>query len=267
MRKITFSADKGGVGKTTTVCNLAVGLSKRGHKILVVDMDEQGDATWVLLGQRPPRARDLKRGDPLPPSTRALLTGLYTLEQVTVPAPRYPNLFIVPSNRDTQVAAQELVPVPGSHSTLYRVVKNLPEELYDFVLIDTGKGGDILVTNSLAAADEVYIMVVPGRLEIDAIRRTIDLVGEVQRNIFFGEKHPVVAGLILTRTDHYTVTTSTHELIEQTYPGLLLRTSIPKNIDLEKATGRATSIFDFTPNASGAIAYAALVEEIINHGK
>ncbi|HEY59196.1 MAG TPA: AAA family ATPase [Anaerolineae bacterium] len=78
MKKIVFTNDKGGVGKTTTVANLAVGLSQRGKQVLVVDMDPQADVTYALLGQRAP---EMKRGY-LPPTIHALLLGHHSLDQV-----------------------------------------------------------------------------------------------------------------------------------------------------------------------------------------
>jgi chromosome partitioning protein len=76
MRRIVFTNDKGGVGKTTTVANLAVGLSEQGKRTLVVDMDPQADATFALLAERPPEAGS----GYVPPTTHALLTGHYAIE-------------------------------------------------------------------------------------------------------------------------------------------------------------------------------------------
>ena len=92
MRKIVFTNDKGGVGKTTTVANLAVGLARQGKKTLVIDMDPQADVTYALLGQRAPEAGQ----GYMPPTAHALLTGHYTIEQVILEVPRYKNLYIIP---------------------------------------------------------------------------------------------------------------------------------------------------------------------------
>ncbi len=89
MRKIVLTNDKGGVGKTTTVANLAVGLARKGRKTLVIDMDPQADVTYALLGQRAPEAAN----GYVPPTTHALLTGHYSIDQVTLEVARYPNLF------------------------------------------------------------------------------------------------------------------------------------------------------------------------------
>ena len=80
MRRIVFTADKGGVGKTTTVANVAVRLHELGKKVLVVDMDPQADVTFALLGERAPEAGH----GYMPPTVHALLTGQYTFDQVLI---------------------------------------------------------------------------------------------------------------------------------------------------------------------------------------
>jgi len=145
MRQIVFTNDKGGVGKTTTVVNLAVGAASRGTRVLVVDMDPQADATFALLAQRPPEAG---RGY-IPPSAYSLLTGHYTLQQVILAAPRYPHLSMVPANADLADAALKVSRRP---TRLRRSLQDLPNGAFDLVLIDTGKGLDPLAVNALAGA-------------------------------------------------------------------------------------------------------------------
>jgi chromosome partitioning protein len=164
MRRVVFTNDKGGVGKTTKATNLAVGLSKQGRRKLVVDMDPQADATFALLAERPPEAAS----GYLPPTTHALLTGHYLVEQVILKTPRYQNLSIIPSNEDLADAALRLAQRP---TRLRHLLDGLPRDAYDVVLIDTGMGLDPLAINVLAAAKEVVIMVSPWRLELDAIAR------------------------------------------------------------------------------------------------
>src|SRR5688572_10186667 len=164
MKRIVFINDKGGVGKTTTVANLAVGLARKGRKTLVVDMDPQADVTYALLGERAPEAKN----GYLPPTAHALLTDHYSVEQVILPIERYPNLSIIPSNSDLADAALKLAQRP---TRLRSLLDGLGEGAFDVILIDTGKGLDPLAINALAAAQEVIVMVAPGKLELDAIAR------------------------------------------------------------------------------------------------
>ncbi len=261
MRKIVITNDKGGVGKTTTVANLSVGLARKGCKTLVVDVDPQGDATFAILGARPPL---ITRDKPLPKTTYSLLLEKYDLAEVTIKAPRYPNLAIVPSNSDLSQASTQLASQPGSQTVLMQALQSLGSDVYDFVLIDTGKGLDLLVINALAAADDVMVMIKPGSLEIDALKRMMNHIELVRNRTLLGADRPKLMGILLTITNRYSVAKDTQELLEQLYPGKLLNTIIPDNIDLQKAISRAQSIFEFRPESRGAQAYEQLTEEVFS---
>jgi chromosome partitioning protein len=255
MKRLVFTNDKGGVGKTTTVANLAVGLSQRGKKVLVVDMDPQADVTFALLGQRAPEAGE----GHVPPTTHALLIGHYPVEDVILDVPRYRSLFVIPSNADLADAATKLSHRP---TRLLHLLKNLPEEKFDVVLIDTGKGLDPLAINALTAAQSVIAMVSPGRLELDAIERVGENVRLVREEILLGADNPTIKGILLTLADPYTITRDTLARLRDRYPRLLLDTVIPKNNDLQKAIGRARSIFEVAPESKGAKAYQQLLGEL-----
>jgi chromosome partitioning protein len=255
MKRIVFTNDKGGVGKTTTVANIAVGLSKQGIKTLVVDMDPQADVTFALLGERAPEAQ---KGY-LPPTIHALLTGHYPIDQVIIKTPRYPKLSIIPSNADLADAAIKLAQRP---TRLRRLLQELTPGSYDVILIDTGKGLDPLAINALAAAQEVIVMVSPGRLELDAINRMKEHVKLVRDEVLLGAKEPVIRGILLTLADPYSITRDTASRIQSQLPELLFNTRIPKNNDLQKAIGRALSIFEVAPNSRGAEAYLNFIEEL-----
>lgn len=255
MKKIVFINDKGGVGKTTTVANLAVGLARKGRKTLVIDMDPQADVTYALLGQRPPEARN----GYLPPTAHALLTDHYTIEQVILPIENYPNLSIIPANSDLADAALKL----GNRPTrLLTLLDNLSEGAFDVILIDTGKGLDPLAVNALAAAQDVIVMVAPGKLELDAIARIQENVKLVREEVLRKSSEPNIRGILLTLADQYSITRDTQDRIVKQYPGLLFQTMIPKNNDLQKAIGRAQSVFEVAPSSTGALAYQRLLEEL-----
>lgn len=255
MRRIVFTNDKGGVGKTTTVANLAVGLANKGLKTLVIDMDPQADVTYALLGQRAPEAGQ----GYIPPTIHALLTGHYTIEQVILEIPRYKNLFLIPSNSDLAEAALKLAQRP---TRLRSLLDGLPEASFDVVLLDTGKGLDPLAINALVAAQEVIVMVSPGKLELDAIARMFENVKLVRDEILLKAKEPNITGILLTMADPYSITRDTQERLKMQYPGLLLQTIIPKNNDLQKAIGRAQSVFEVAPSSRGALAYQQLLVEL-----
>ena len=255
MKRIVFTNDKGGVGKTTTVANVAVGLSQQGTKTLVVDMDPQADVTFTLLSQRAPEAQD----GYIPPTIHALLTGHYSIDQAIMKVPRYPGLSIIPSNADLADAAMKLAQRP---TRLRRLLDDLPEDDFDVVLIDTGKGLDPLAINALAASHYVIVMVSPGKLELDAIARMQEHVELVRDEVLLKSREPVIRGILLTLSDPYTITRDTIARIQKQYPKLLLETIIPKNNDLQKAIGRARSIFEVAPKSKGAQAYRKVIKEL-----
>jgi chromosome partitioning protein len=145
---------------------------------------------------------------------------------------------------------------------LKRLLLNLTPESYQVILIDTGKGLDPLAINALAAADEVVIMVTPGRLELDAIARMQDHVRLVRDEVLLQSETPVVKGILMTLADRYSITRDTWMRIQHGYPKLLFNTIIPKNNDLQKAIGRASSIFEVAPDSKGAEAYRKLIQEL-----
>ena len=255
MRRIVFTNDKGGVGKTTTVANLAVGLAQKGRKILVIDMDPQADVTFTLLAQRP---REAASGY-IPPTTHSLLTGHYTLNQTISAAPRYPNLSIIPANSDLADSSLRLAQNP---TRLKRILQEIPQDTYDVILIDTGKGLDTLAVNALAASEEVIVILSPGRLELDAIERMREHVALVRNEVLQGAETPIIRGILLTLADPFSITRDTLERIRKLYPDMLFQTIIPKNNDLQKAVGRASSIFEVAPHSKGADAYQKLIEEL-----
>jgi chromosome partitioning protein len=255
MRRIVFTNDKGGVGKTTTVANLAVGLARKGGKTLVIDMDPQADVTFTLLAQRPHEAA----GGYIPPTTHSLLTGHYTLQQSMLEVPRYPGLFLIPANSDLADASLRLAQNP---TRLKRILDELPPDDFDVILIDTGKGLDTLAVNSLAASEEVIVILTPGRLELDAIERMREHVQLVRNEVLQGADTPVIRGILLTLADPYSITRDTLARIRKLYPDQFLTSIIPKNNDLQKAVGRASSIFEVAPHSKGAEAYQKLMEEL-----
>lgn len=287
MRRIVFAADKGGVGKTTTVANAAVRLAELGGKVLVVDVDGQGDATYALLSTRPPL---MKPGAQAHPSMYALMVEQAEFKDVVVQAPRYPSINVLPSNKDLDRAPLLMANDPGGTTILKRALDALPKDLYDFVLIDTAKGRDLLLINSVAAAHEVVAMVTPGTLELDAVDRTMEHVESVRSKTLLGADYPKVIGILMTRAEIRsdeaieTLTASASRLLEETHPGMLFKTIIPEAVDYRKAISMSMSIFEYEEKkrqstaadegsryvARGqrlAEAYEEFVQEVLDHGE
>jgi len=287
MRRIVCTADKGGVGKTTTIANMAVRLMELGKKVLVVDVDGQGDASYAILGLRPPL---MEKGKRVRPSMYALMVEQADFKEVVVSAPRYNGIDVLPSNKDLDRAPLLMANDPGGTTVLKRIIDSLPSDTYDYVLIDTAKGRDLLLINAVAAADDVVIMVTPGTLEIDAVARTIDHVDAVRTKTLINAKRPRVIGILMTRaevrTDNSieTLTASARRVLDENYPGKLFKTIIPESVDYRRAISMAVSIFEYAARKRQATtegsnsrytvrgkrlaeAYEQFVQEVINHGR
>lgn len=287
MRRIVFTADKGGVGKTTTVANVAVRLMDLGKKVLVVDADGQGDVTYAILGARPPL---MEPGKKIHPSMFHLLVEQVDFSDVVVKSPRYKNIHLLPSNKDLDRANVHIANNPGGTTVLKFSLDGLPKRAYDFVLIDTAKGRDVLLINAVAAADEAVVMATPGTLEVDAVSRTIAHVNDVREKTLLGGDKPKVIGILMTRADARsdenieTVTSSARSSLGKKHPGLLYKTIIPEAVDFRKSISQSVSIFEFEarkrPSSKGdedsrytvrgrkaAEAYEEFVEELVKHGR
>lgn len=284
MRKIVFTNDKGGVGKTMTVANVAVGLASRGNSILVADMDGQGDVTKTILGTRPPLIGSQNK---VPPSMYHLIVEEAEFDQVKISSPRYKNLDILPANLDLhRRAPMQLANTIGGNNMLLRIFNGLNPRRYDYVLIDTGKGLDLLVINSLVASDEVVILTRPGARDLEAVGRTKEYVDEVRVKTLQGADRPHVIGILLTHAetrgdkDAVTNTSSSREYLRANFPGLLFKTEIPDSKDYGKAAGRSLSIFEFTAKQRktnkgkytvrgqrAALPYDTFIEELTHHAR
>ena len=105
-------------------------------------------------------------------------------------------------------------------------------------------------------------MVAPGKLELDAIARIQEHVTLVRDEVLLQAGEPNITGILMTLADPYSITRDTHDRIQKQYPGLLINSTIPKNNDLQKAIGRARSIFEVAPSSKGALAYQELIKEL-----
>ena len=266
MRRIVFTNDKGGVTKTTSVGNVGVRLANMGYKTLLVDLDSQGDLTDLILGTKPPLIADVGLQH-IPATAYTLMTNKHTLSEATVTAPRYPKLDIIPCNDDIAGAASDLANKPGGQAVLLDILLELPENHYDYVLIDTGKGFDLLVINALAAATDVLILTTPGKFELDAVERMVKRTEQVRTKILRGSEYPKVLGIVLADSNNYTVARDAEAILRQRFPDKLFQTVVPRSDEMRKAVGRSMSIFDYNPKSKIGQGFEALIQEILTHVK
>ena len=249
MAKITsFSNQKGGVGKTTTCVNLSAYLAIMGKKVLLIDIDPQGNATTGLGINK----TALKK------STYSLLTGDYDdVKELIKPTP-IKNLDIIPSNIDLAGAEIELVNLPSRDRIMTEAIKNIKDD-YDYITIDCPPSLGLLTINALAASNSVLI---PIQSEFYALEGLSQLMNTIRLVIKHLNPSLTLEGVVLTMYDNRSLMSrQIAEEIKKYYSKKLYTIKIPRNIRLSEAPSHGVPIHIHDPNCSGALAYAALAKE------
>lgn len=251
MSKIyAFANQKGGVGKTTSSVNLASGLALADQRVILIDMDPQANSTFVLTGQTHEEA-----------NIYHVLKDDVELNEILVTT-AVPGLQVAPSDIDLAGAEVELLQVVGGQQRLRTALTSLQAN-YDYIIIDAPPSLGLLTINTLAAADGVIIPVDCGFFSLRGIvqlERTIDKVCK-----HLGSRVSLV-GVLCTMFDNTNVAKDAVNAVRQRFGNLAFNTVIPKNVKLEEAHSRAQHIFSYAPESTGAQAYQALVQEVLNRG-
>ncbi len=253
MRRIAFISEKGGTGKTTTAINVAVGLAKSGKRVLIADLDPQGNASLVLLGGVPAAS----------PTIGSVLLDQAEAHETIRPTAT-PGLDILPSDVTLADANLALASEVGRERRL-RVALEEIQERYDYVVLDTSPQRSLLSVNALVYAEEVLVPVDPGLFAVAGLGQLQATVDEVRR--YLDNRALRIAGLILTRTRNDNVSRDVESQLRTMFGELVHKTTIPTNAKLEEAHSRFQSVLDYSPRSAGAVAYSALTEEIIHNGR
>ena len=257
----TFANQKGGVGKTTSAVNIGAFLSAHGRSVLVVDVDPQANAT-SSLGLDEKLVESLKNGE------RA--TVYHTLiEKMPVAeiiqTTRRPRLHLVPSSPILAGAEVELVGMFARESLLRKALTPILQH-YDYLLIDTPPSLGLLTVNALTASDSGVI--IPVQCEYLALEGLGQLVRTV--NLIRESLNPrlTIAGVLLTMYDTRTrLSQEVADEVRRFFPKQVFKTVIPRNVRLSEAPSFGETILTYSPGSAGAIAYAALTEELLNRDK
>jgi chromosome partitioning protein len=250
IQTIPIINNKGGVGKTTTTVNLAAGLGREGHRVLVVDLDSQGSASFALGIER----------DDLKPSTAAVLFGEERPQDVVRPT-NTRNVDVLTGSLRLADADTKLSSKQGREKRLTETLSGI-EETYDTILIDCAPSTSLLTINALVAADAFIIPVAPSYLSLEGVVS----LGEVVKNVrmSLGEAAPVL-GVLLTmvrRDDEET--SAIIDEVRNHYGGKVFDIEIQHDPVIEEAPTRGKSVFDYAPDSQGAREYQALVDEVVD---
>lgn len=253
MKKYVVANQKGGVGKSTVAINLAGGLATAGKRVLLVDMDAQANSTFSLLATRAPERSvyDL------------MVDSDVTFEDVILET-QVDGVEILPSNRqDMRGAEREFAGMIGEQVMLSNRLRDLDRN-YDFVLIDAPPSLGILTINAITAADEVIIPVAPGVFAMQGIEDLFELIQLIRTRL--DRPNLKVTGFLMNFYERTNVSRDVAADLQKYFGSAVFETMIPKNVSLEEAHSRDGTVFQHAPTSSGALAFAQLTQEILNHG-
>lgn len=246
---IAVANQKGGVGKTTTVINLAAALAGMGHPTLIIDMDPQANATSGLGFDK--RA--------FSPNIYNVLVELLPLEK-TIKATSAQNLELAGAHPDLSGAEIELVTALARESRLKGAISAVKNR-YKFILIDCPPSLGLLTINALNAAQRVLIPIQGEYFAMEGLALFVDAIDRVRKAL-----NPELAleGGVLTMFDsRMTLSNQVREEVGKFFGDGLLKTIIPRNIRIAEAPGFGQDIFRYDPKSRGAEAYTALAQEIL----
>ena len=248
MKVLAITNQKGGVGKTTTAVNLAASLGAAGQRVLLIDLDPQGNATTGC---------GITKKEALP-TVYQLLIGAATLTEVCIQTAFA--FDVLPANRELAGAEVELIELSEREYRLKNALQ-AGHATYDFILIDCPPALNMLTVNGLVAADSVLI---PMQCEYYALEGLSDLVETLRKVRANLNSRLEIEGLLRTMYNpQSTLTQQVSAELEKHFGDKVYKTIVPRNVRLAEAPSYGKPVIAFDKNSKGAQAYSALAQEIL----
>ena len=248
---IAIANQKGGVGKTTTAINLCAALTNAGARVLLCDMDPQGNATSGV---------GVDKNKATPNMYSVLIEGVEAADIII----KTPYGDVLPSNKILSGAGVELVMTQNREFVLKNVLKDIREN-YKFILVDCPPSLEMLTLNSLCAADTVLI---PVQCEYFALEGLSDLMTSIRMIKKSLNPDLDIEGVLLTMYDSRTnFSAQVAAEIKKFFNRKVYTVSIPRNIRLAEAPSHGQPIIEYDKSSRGSLAYMELAKELIKRNK
>ena len=252
-RIITIANQKGGVGKTTTAVNMAASLAMHGARVLVIDLDPQGNASTAL---------DIDHHSGVPSVYNVLVDG-QPLASVIKQVAGYPQLYCAPAAIDLAGAEIELVPLVARESRLERALAAYDASNLDYIFIDCPPSLGLLTVNALVAAPEVLIPIQCEYYALEGLEQLLRTVDLVRSHLNPGLS---VTTILLTMYDGRTrLASQVADEVREHFGAIVLGSVIPRSVRVSEAPSYGQSVMTYDPGSTGALAYLEAARELA-HG-
>ena len=243
-RIISFANHKGGVGKTTTTSSVGSILSKKGFKVLLIDLDAQANLTASLLKEQPED------------SIYEALTGRGDFPIV----PISDNLFLSPASEMLAMVDTELAGAISRERILSGLLDDLPKDDYDFILIDCPPSLGLATLNAITASTDVIVPLIAEVLPFKGLKMINNFVNLIHTRL---NKAAHIEGILITRWEGTNLSKTIEADLRKALNGTVFQTKIRKNVSVAEAPFERMNIVEYAPKSNGTIDYRTFTDELL----